>query len=332
MSNDGINYSNPCEFTSGSPIATWLTVLQFIFCTLSLLSSLILNASFTVIVIIHRALREQKELILCLVLTVSNICWNVSFSIFYMPSLIYGQWPFGETWCYVFGTIMLFQALLRNTFLLAITVDRFGAVMYPFQYTQHNTKMATVIFTVGGMHSAITSLSYNSNVFGCYNVAEFSYICLPDTICTETWCYFIQTIQQLLFFSSGIVAPLVLNIKMFYQAKKLRSTVTCGTSVEFSTGSGTEASQDIRGMVTIALLLASVVGLTLPFQLFFAAKITIHFPTPAGSPIALLGVLVFDIYALVPIADALVIWRNRDVKECAMSLWRSACKIVKTEH
>ena len=46
-------------------------------------------------------------------------------------------------------------------------------------------------------------------------------------------------------------------------------------SVEFSAGSGTEASHDIRGTVTIALLLASVVGLTIPSKNYNAEKIVI---------------------------------------------------------
>ena len=325
------NYSDICEFASVSaPLATWLTIFQATFCILSLSSSLLLNVSFTVVVIIHRALRDQKELVMCLVLTVSNICYSVIFSTFYLASLIYGEWPLGKTWCYVDGTILLFFALLRFTFILAVTVDRFGGVMYPFQFPQHSSKVAAVIFTVGGLHSAITSLLFNFKYFGCYRFQNF--ICVHQINCAERLCYVYIILQLLLVISSGIVAPLILNIIMFYKAKKLRTTVACGTiaNVDITAGTGADASHDMRGMVTIALLLASIVGLTLPSTTMISAKSILSLPSEMiGSPISVLSVLFNDLYTLVPTADALVVWRNRDVKEYAMSLWRKARKIFK---
>ena len=328
------NYSDICEFTTVSaPFATWLTAFQVSFCILSLSSSLLLNVSFTVVVIIHRALRQQKELIICLVLTVSNICYSVIFSTFYLASLIYGEWPLGKTWCYVDGTILFFLALQRFTFILAITVDRFGAVMYPFQFPQHSSKVAAVIFTVGGLHSAITSLLFNFNFIGCYNF--YHYVCVYRVNCTERLCYVYTILQVLLVISSGIVAPSILNTIMFYKAKKLRTTVACGTigNVDITASTGADASHDMRGMVTIALLLASIVGLTLPSATMISTKSILSLPSATiESPITVLSVLLSDLYTLVPTADALVVWRNRDVKECAMTLWKRARKIFKAVH
>ena len=127
------------------------------------------------------------------------------------------------------------------------------------------------------------------------------------------------------------MVPLILNIIMFHKAKKLRTTVACGTigNVEMVTpGSAETRSQDIRAMVTIALLIASVVGLTLPLTIFIALSSLI----PGFDATGLAATLATDLYILVPVVDALVIWRNRDVKECAMSLCRRTCKVFKSMH
>ena len=235
----GTNYSDNCEFTTVSPLEKRLMVFQTVFCILSLLSSLLLNVSFTVIVVVHRALREQKELIICLVLTVSNICFSSIFSAFYLPSVINGEWPIGRTWCGVVGTILFFIPLQRFTCVLAITVDRFCGIFYPFRFPHHRSKVAAVIFTVGGMHSVISPLLFNFNSFGCYNFKHF--LCIPYVICSNALCYNLIILQVLMIISSGILAPLILNIIMFYKAKKLQSTVACRTisNVDITAGTGT---------------------------------------------------------------------------------------------
>ena len=76
------------------------------------------------------------------------------------------------------------------------------------------------------------------------------------------------------------MTPMVLNIVvMFYKAKKLRTTVASGTVGNIEMGGGLDhevRSSDIRGIVTVALLLGSVVGLT---------YVTVgHSDLPADSP------------------------------------------------
>ena len=303
------NGSDHCEVTSGS---TWLTVFQTVFLILSLLGSLLLNASFTIVVIIHKAL-HQKDVMINLVLTVSNILYSVVTNV---PSIvIHGGRSLGIPACYTIEAMSYFFGLLRYAFILAITVDRFGAVMYPFQYPKHSTKVATVIITIGSLNGAIVSICIH--LLQCESFKNF--------------CYVYNSLEIVMIFSYGIVVPLILNIIMFHKVKKLRTTVPCGTieNVEMVAPGSTETrSQDIRTMVTIALLIASVVGLTLPATIFLA----LNSLTSEFDATGLAATLALDLYLLVPVVDALVIWRNRDVKECAMSLCKRTCKIFKSMH
>ena len=316
------NGSGICEFTSGgSPLSAWLIAIQAVFLILSLLALLLLNVSYTVVVIIHKAL-HQKEMMINLVFTISNICTGVVGYIPGIASVINGGWPFGKSFCYAVGTINLFLAFLRFTFILAFTVDRFTAVMYPFQYPQHSAKVAAIIFIVGGMYSAVISLLLNANLFGCYNLDKPFQVCNFVINCTKTVCYIFIVIQVLVIVSFGIVAPFVLNIVMFYKSKRLQTTIACGTIENLNPGTAIDRRRNIRTTVTIALLLASTVGLTSPYVVFIAA---LHFD---GTAYLLIGTTIGDLYALVPIADTLVVWRNRDVYECAVSLCKKIFKAV----
>ena len=330
------NVTDICVFTSGSPLPTWLIVFQTIFLVLVLLLTLFLNVSFTIVVIIHKEL-HQKEMMINLVLTASNICTVVIGNIPNIAAVINGGWPFGKPFCYAIGTVIYFLVLLRYTFILAITVDRFGAVMYPFQYPQHSTKVVAAIFTVGCLFGAVSSLVLDANIAGCYNFDQSAQVCTFLYDCSEVWCYVYVTFQILTVASFGIVAPLILNILMFHKAKKLRSTVACGTigNVQMvapygSTDKRSSQLQDMRAMVTVALLLASIVALTQPYFTFFSAKSILNFDVATDSPASLVAILLGDVYILIPVADTLVVWRNTEVKERALSLCKRMYKVFKT--
>ena len=300
------------------------------------LLSLLLNVSFTIVVIIHKEL-HQKEMMINLVLTASNICTVVFTFLPNIATVIYGGWPFGKPFCYVIGTVIYFLALLRYIVVLAITVDRFGAVIYPFQYPQHSTKVVAAIFTVGCLYSAVSSLVLDANIAGCYNYDGSAQICAFLYNCSDVWCYVHVTLHILTVASFGIVAPLILNIVMFHKAKTLRSTVACGTIGNVQMVAPYEAAdkrssqlQDMRATVTVALLLASIVALTLPYFTFYSAKSILHFDVAADSPTFLVATLLGDVYTLVPVADALVVWRNTEVKDRALSLCKRMYKVFKT--
>ena len=169
---EALNSTNICEFASGgSQLSTWLfvTVLQTIFLTLSLLASLLLNVSFAMVVIVHGTLRHQKDVMLTLVLAILSASNSVLSSTHGFAAAIVGARRLGKPSCYTFGTINYCAVLLRFTFVLAITVDRFVTVMYPFRYSRHRTKVAAIIFIVGGLYSVVSPLVFDTNLVGCYN-------------------------------------------------------------------------------------------------------------------------------------------------------------------
>ena len=325
---DGLNTTNGsvdgCEFTSGSPLSAWLAPLQVVFFILTLFLSLLLNIPFTIIVIIYKSL-HRKEIMICLGLTISNICYSVVANISRAVSVINGGWPLGKQFCLAIGTVTLFLALLRYIILLAITVERFGSLVYPFRYPRHSTKVAAAILIIGSLYVAIVVLGYNANIVGCYNFDQSSQICTLrlSSGCSEIWCRVYGNFQLFTLLCFGVAVPLILNTVIFYKAKKHRQAIAdCGKS---GTVGGTEmVAMDLRSLhtraiITMALLLLSIVVLTVPHivQLMLDSRGAAH-----SQPVFVTATLLNDLYLLIPTADGLVIWRNRDVKERAMTLWK----------
>ena len=149
---------------------------------------------------------------------------------------IVGARRLGKPLCYTFGTINYCAVLLRFTCVLAITVDRFVTVMYPFRYSRHRTKVAAIIFIVGGLHSVVSPLVFDTNLVGCYNLDPSGLTCMPQISCKGIYCYAFIILQAFIILSFGIVTPMVLNIVMFYKAKKLRTSISCGTIGDIEMG------------------------------------------------------------------------------------------------
>ena len=95
---------------------------------------------------------------------------------------------------------------------------------------------------------------------------------------------------------------------MFCKAKKHRQRIAaCGSemgtfgnhdAVETEgSGTATLTSEDMRAIVTLALLLASILGLTVPYVLFYALSGIIYIRP--GSPASLIAILIIDLYQLV---------------------------------
>lgn len=316
------NGSDVCEFTTGKPIPTWLTVLDSLFLITVLCISLLLNVSFTIVVVVSKSLHHM-EMVNNLILTVSNICYSIVANTSSFAAVTSGGWPFGKPFCYVAGATSLFLSLLRYTSLLAITADRFGSVMYPFHYPRIGAKLLVVTLILGGLCCILVPLGFLVNLTGCFNFDQATQACIFEMLCHEIWCklYLIFLTFVIVFF--GVVLPLVLNAIMLYKAKKHRRAIALNGSAETQHFSVNDA---MRAVVTVALLFASVFLLTLPYASLETASLLFG----VDKTNYLVSLLFNDVYTLIPVADALVVWRNREVKKCALSLCKRIFKATRT--
>ena len=176
--------------------------------------------------IIHKVLKQQKNVVLSASLSIANICLGVFPNI---TSWIIGSWLLGKLSCYVLGRMEFFFSIMRYTLILTITVDRFAVVIYPFQYPRtaqklrrylHRLVVCTAQSHVPGVRckrrGLLKSWRDRSSMRSLRKMLRNVLLCLRHRASAHAIMTF------------GIVAPFIL-IVMFYKVKQLNTAVTCGT-------------------------------------------------------------------------------------------------------
>ena len=159
-----------------------------------------------IVVIIYKEL-HHKDAVSSAVLTVLNINYSVVRFVFELvPVISEEEWTPGRTFCYAAGATQTCFALLRFTFILAITVERFGVVMCPFKYPQRSTKVAAATFAVGSVYSVLTSLAVAVDAFHCDSRNR------DNDIFSRSLCTVYNVLQGFMIALSGIVVPLILKV------------------------------------------------------------------------------------------------------------------------
>ena len=320
-----------CKFTTGSPLPTALTAFESVFLIATFITGIVVNVFFTVVVISQKAL-HQRDLVLNMLLAVLHIIIGLVANLSHLISLITGSWVFGMPACYLVGNAIFFIGLMRYVLILAITVDRFGVVMYPFKYPQNAKKVIAVVILIGTLFSLMLTLVFNLDTeIGCYNFDHSFHSCFIQINCTTTGCYVFAAASMFVIALCGVVLPSILYAIIFRKAMKMRqsSRLTCGSlehgRAVFTQSSSTKSSStksssaSLEPVVTGALLLLSLVVLATPLQLYFAAKIFAHIDYSLAE-VSIFAVLSGDLYYLIPIADGLVVMRNREVKACLAAM------------
>lgn len=250
-----------CTFTNGSPLPTALTAFEGVFLIVTFIAGTVVNVLFTVVVITQKAL-HQRDIVLNMLLTVLHIINGFVSNLTHLVSLVTGNWVFGMPACYLVGNAIFFIGLLRYVLVLVITVDRFGAVMYPFKYPQHARKVISVVIAI-------------------------------DTTLHPLRHHVPQSRE----------GPPIIAAHVWRSLEPVHITLT---SPESSPAS-------LQSVVTGLLLLLSLVLLATPLQFYFAARIFVHIDNSLQQ-VSTAALLAGNLYYLIPIADGLVVMRNREVK------------------
>eukprot|EP00731_Ephydatia_muelleri_P013474 Em0007g784a len=311
------------KFTTGSPLPMALTAVESVFLIATFIAGIVVNVFFTVVVISQKTL-HQRDLVLNMLLAVLHIIGGLVANPTHLISLITGSWVFGMPACYLVGNAIFFIGLMRYVLILAITVDRFGVVMYPFKYPQNAKK---VMILIGTLFSSTLTLVFNLDTeIGCYYFDHSFHSCFIQINCTTTGCYVFAAAFMSVITLCGVVLPSILYAIIIRKARKMRqsSRLTCGSlehgRAVFTQSSSTKSSSaSLEPVVTGALLLLSLVVLATPLQLYFAAKIFAHIDYSLAE-VSIFAVLSDDLYYLIPIADGLVVMRNREVKACLAAM------------
>ena len=292
-----------------------VTTIQAIAVTLIAVTGLVLSVFLACVIILEKKL-HRRSFIIGLQIVFLDIGFIVLVQIPLIVTASARDWVFGSALCQMLGALSLFVATWRWPVMFILTLDRFLSVFKPFHYTKHANKIMFLLSIIALIASVGVSLVPLSD-FGCYHFQETALTCLISWECKNILCFLYYIFISGLVFTIGGIAPLIMYLAMYIKARKIakRYVRAVGPIEEEPTNPPQKiTSEDKRASVTILILFISLIGLTTPFYLVvavyeFCAILGINLPR-----ILILFYFLNNIYYALPIADAIVIMKNKDVK------------------
>ena len=234
---------------------------------------------------------------------------NVVLSILYLTSLISaiaGRWVLGEYLCIISAMLLFITINVRTLLMFVFVVDRFLFVFFPFTYPKHHRKVVIGLLVVVWVFSIAAGIPPIPPILDCYTFHSRSYLCSHFSECGRDCSLFSSTNYTLIALPATVL-PTVLYAILFIKAWKIKKSMPSIPKEE--------SEREWKATITFAILFVSLFAATLP-------SITTNFiinRVYAGSVVPpavyAAAVVCTALLTVVPVTDAIVILRNRDIRE-----------------
>ena len=335
------NYSadvDVCDLTSSEyvvdiilAISFIVTTIQAVIVTLIGVTGLVLSIFLACVIILEKKL-HTRPFIIGLQIVFLDIGFIVLVQIPVIVTASTRNWVFGSALCQMLGALSLFVAAWRWPVMFILTLDRFLSVFKPFHYTKHANKIMFSLSIIAFIASVGVSLVPLSE-FGCYHFNDAALTCAISWECKNILCFLYYIFISGLVFTIGGIAPLIMYIAMYIKGRKIakRNDADIGyIEGEPTNNSKNNTSHDKNASITILILFVSLIGLTTPYYtvIYLVYELFAIF----GINLPSLHIVFFasnNFYYALPIADAIVIIKNKDVKTVIKKKLKTVIKKLK---
>ena len=286
----------------------YLLITQGIIVSVIGIVGMVINI-FVMIVILANKQLHTRPFMLCLQVIVVNIFFIL---LLYIPKVLtyfVQAWLFGSTFCIVTGISAVFVLFWRYPVMFLMILDRLLTVAFPFCYNKYANKIMIVFSVLLFFSSLLVTLAPLVGI-GCYNFNQYALLCLLSFQCPNytITCYLYYVATSVLIFIVGAIVPIFMYAAMYIKARNLQK----GLMSQSISNSSQFRKSEWRARKTLLLLFICLVCLTLPTWLFYL--VTEAFQISPTAALFIVGRIATGIYYCVPIADATVMLRNKDIK------------------
>ena len=313
------NIQNPEELSYSSALLLPIRILQAVIYFILFVSGTLLNLLIVALITKYRKLQNHSFGIAFQIAAL-----NVLLSILYLGgfiSSIADRWVLGEYICVSTAMLLFVITDVRTLLMFVFVIDRFLFVFLPFSYPKYHRKVVIGLLSAIWVFAIATSIP--PIILDCYTYHSLSHLCSTFSDCGEDCSYF-SAVNYTLIAIPATVVPTVLYVILFIKAWKLRKAMP-----SIPKGARREGEREWKATITFAILFFSLFAVTLP-------SITINFiinrvyaDTEAHPVVYVIAVASTSLLSVVPLTDAIVILRNRDVREVlqearkqAIQMWR----------
>ena len=315
----------------------YLLILQGIILSVIGIVGMVINIFVMTVILANKQL-HTRPFMLSLQVIAANI---IVILVVYVPSILTNfvqVWLFGSTFCNILGALVWYVLIWRWPVMFLMILDRLLTVTFPFCYKRYANKIMTVLSVLLFFFVLLYTLAPLVDI-GCYTFTRYIFTCTIAWQCHTVTCYLFYIVTIVVVFIIGTIAPTFMYVVMLIKARNLRKDLMIVS--QSTTDSSQYKISGQRAQKTILLLFISLVCLTLPSWLFFL--IVSAFDIWGNITWLIVGRILYYGYMCVPIGDAVVILRNRDIKSairknmndrgyncCSKDTYREGLKVEST--
>ena len=292
------------------PLAELAIVRSFQFVYFFALLSVggVLNSAIVWSVVRHKKLRTLDIAISLQVVVISL----ATIIVVVLPALVNiaaGEWVFGALGCSIFGFIEHTLRSTRRNLIVALVLDRFFLVFYPFSYQKYHRKVVIIFSAISWVGTVLFRVTGLPGILDCYTITSTGVFCSFIGRCSEK-CIIAGYLDFGIFHLPFYLIPVILYSIMYRKGRKMAK----------SNNSRREYTGGMKANVTLFLLFVTSVVCNVPtIGSILILQIVLTVQGYSLNLAITLFVLAHTILLLV-VMDAVVILRHRDIKN---TLWSS---------
>ena len=284
----------------------YLLILQGIIFSVIGIVGMVINIFVMTVILANKQL-HTRPFILSLQLIAINLIIIVSVCAPVLLTSFAQTWLFGSQFCKILASSTVLVLVWRWPVMFLMILDRLLTVNFPFCYKKHANKIMMVSSILIPSYSLLVTLAPLVGI-GCYSFRNYKLTCTISWQCHSTICYLHYVFTVVALFVIGAVVPIIMYVVMYIKAWKFRKDLMNQSASDNSQHRKSER----RAQKTILLLFSCLFCLTLPGLLMYA--VIEAFEISPSATLLTVHQIISDMYYCVPIADAVVILRNRDIK------------------
>lgn len=276
---------------------------------------MVLNVLLISIIILYKKFHIRTFILALQILIIDNI-YLVFVQLPVVVTAASREWLFDE-YCLI-GIAYYSIANWRWLVMFLLTLDRLLTVFYPFRYRAYANKLMATLSILTFLFILLLSLfpfigigcyAFHSEALTCIVQIEY---CELETVAFTFFCHLYVTLNYII-----IIVPVIMYIAMCVRARQLDRNVL----LQIGTFEGEEPITDYSGnhqaRNTVLILFVGLIVLTTALGVSITLSM-FSFTLPYQIAIYFCN----DIHFAFPIADAVIISRNKDIKDTIMEMFK----------
>ena len=277
---------------------------QFVYFFILLSAGGILNLAIVWVVIRNRNLRTLDVAISLQVVFISL----VTIVLVILPALVNvsaGYWVFDAYGCSIQGFVEHTMRSARRVLIVAMVLDRFLLVFFPFTYGAHQTKAVILFSVLAWVFTLLFRITALPGLLDCFTISSTGVFCSFVARCSK-WCAILGYLDFALFHLPFYTLPVILYSVMYRKAKMLK---------RLNNNSNGSKNASWKANITFFLLFVTSFVCNVPnISSILALQIVLAVKGFSFDLRISLFVLAHTILLLV-VMDAVVLLRHRDIKK-----------------